>query len=341
MKPLKILLLVHEDLIPPDPVPLGTDTTAVEWKTEFDVKVTLQGLGHHVLAVGIKGEISPLRRAIKEFEPDIVFNLLEEFDGDVTYDHHIVSFLELHKVAYTGCNPRGLLLARDKALSKKILKYHRIQTPNFMVVPKGHKVKLKKNLHLPVIVKSLIEESSLGISKASVVESEKDLIERVNYIHQSLKTDVILESYISGREFYVGVLGNHRLEAFPIWELHFGDLKNEPVQIATQHVKWNDKYRKRHKIKSRNATDLDPLLVKRIQTLCKKAYRKLDLSSYVRFDLRFSSNNQEAYILEANPNPGIAYGEDFPESAELSGYTYDDLIEKILKLGLNWHTARR
>jgi D-alanine-D-alanine ligase len=238
---------MHKDLIPPE----KADAKALEsadWRTEYEVTRALKKLGHNVTTLGVLNDLEPVRKALEEIKPNIVFNLLEEFDSNPTWDQHVVSYLELKKVPYTGCNPRGLTLARDKALSKKILSFHRIPFPKFQVFPKNQRVKLRKGLQYPVIVKSLVEEASMGISQASVVHNDSALEERVSFIHQSLDTDAIVEQFIEGREFYVGVIGNNRLKTFPVWELNLNDLPDSANRIATEKAKWNDKYRKKYKI---------------------------------------------------------------------------------------------
>ena len=162
---------------------------------------------HQVRIVGLREELAPLREAIDEWRPHVVFNLLEEFKDRIVYDAHIVGYLELKGVAYTGCNPRGLVLARDKALSKKILHYHRIRTPRFHVFPQGRKFRLPPRLKYPVIVKSLVAEGSEGIAQRSIVTNDAALEERVDFIHATVKTDAIAEQYIEGREVYAGGAG--------------------------------------------------------------------------------------------------------------------------------------
>ncbi|TNF00260.1 MAG: D-alanine--D-alanine ligase, partial [Deltaproteobacteria bacterium] len=176
MKKKRILVIMHKDLVPPDDVdPKKLDPFTTTYLTEADVIYTLKSLGHEVKAIGIISDLVPLREAIEVFKPHIVFNLLEEFDGEAVFDQNVVSYLELLRVPYTGNNPRGLIFARDKALTKKILTYHRIKTPKFHVFPKNKKTKRPSQLNFPLIVKCLDEEASLGISQASVVHNDEKL----------------------------------------------------------------------------------------------------------------------------------------------------------------------
>lgn len=256
MKPLRILALMHEDLVPPDDA-AGIDTAEVDWKMEFDVTVTLKNLGHEVHNLGVGGDLGVIRKAIDERSPHIVLNLLEHFHGVPVFDQNVVSYLELLRIPYTGCNPRGLMLARDKGLSKKLLAYHRIPVPEFAVYPIGKRtIRRPKRLQFPLIVKSLTAEASTGISQASVVEDDDKLAERVRFMHDTFGTDCIVERYIEGRELYVGVIGNQRLQVFPVWELLFTKMPDELWHIATDRVKWSRIYQKKRGIKTAAARHL-------------------------------------------------------------------------------------
>jgi D-alanine-D-alanine ligase len=275
---------------------------------------------------------------MEEFKPTITFNLMEAFDDVVVFDQNVVSYLELLKVPYTGCNPRGLTLSRDKALAKKLMAYHRIQVPDFLVVPIGGRAKLPKRLQFPLIVKSLTYESSTGISQASVVINEEQLHKRVQFIHDTILTPAIVEEFIDGRELYVGVLGNDRLQVFPVWEMSFSKMTDNNWRIATERVKWSVKYQKKHGIDTTLASLADEVAA-RVQHVAKRVYRALDLSGYGRVDMRLKDNG-ELYVIEANPNPQLAQGEDFAESAQRAGVSYTKLIERIISLGLQWQPSR-
>jgi D-alanine-D-alanine ligase len=292
-------------------------------------------MGHEVQVLGVHDDLGDIRRAATEWKPHIALNLLEGFDDIVIFDQNVVSHLELLKLAYTGCNPRGLLLARDKSLSKKLLSYHRIRVPEFEVFRIGRPIRRPKRLSFPLIVKSLTQEASIGISQASVVDTEDKLKERVSFIHESIGTAAIVEQYIEGRELYVGILGNQALQALPVWELFFTNMPPEAKRIATDRVKWSVKYQKKYGIDSGPAKDLPEGTAEKIQHLCKRAYRGLELSGFARIDLRLDEAG-DVWVLEANPNPQIAKGEDFAASAEAAGIGYETLLQRILNLGLRW-----
>jgi D-alanine-D-alanine ligase len=332
---LRVLALVHEHLVPPDTLPEGVDPVTAEWRTEWDVVSTLRALGHEVQPLGVHDDLGDIRRMFQDWKPHIAFNLLEGFNDVTIFDQNVVSHLELLKLPYTGCNPRGLLLARDKSLSKKLLAYHRIPVPEFEVFRIGRPVRRPKRLAFPLIVKSLTQEASIGISQASVVDSDEKLRERVAFIHESICTAAIAEQYIDGRELYVGVIGNQLLQALPVWELFFTNMPPEAKRIATDRVKWSVKYQKKYEIESGAARDLPPATAELIQHVCKRTFRALELSGYARIDLRLDTEGR-AWVIEANPNPQIARGEDFAASAENAGISYESLLQRIVNLGLRW-----
>jgi len=332
---MRVLALVHRHLIPPDTIPEGTDITSAAWRTEYDVVTALRGMGHDVQVLGVHDDLGELRRASTEWKPHIAFNLLEGFDDITIFDQNVVSHLELLKLSYTGCNPRGLLLARDKSLSKKLLAYHRIAVPEFEVFRAGRPIRRPKRLQFPLMVKSLTQEASIGISQASVVDSDEKLKERVTFIHDSIGTAAIAEQYIEGRELYVGILGNQLLQALPVWELFFTNMPEGSRRIATDRVKWSVKYQKKYGIDSGPATELTDAVAQQIQHVCKRAYRALELSGYARIDLRMDAAGN-VWVLEANPNPQIARGEDFAASAEKVGLSYEAVLQRIINLGVRW-----
>ena len=332
---LRVLALVHRHLIPPSTIPEGTDPVSAPWRTEYDVISTLTAMGHEVQTLGVHDDLGDIRRASSDWKPHIAFNLLEGFDDVAIFDQNVVSHLELLKLPYTGCNPRGLLLARDKSLSKKLLAYHRITVPDFDVFRMGRPVRRPKRLTFPLIVKSLTQEASIGISQASVVDSDEKLKERVAFIHESIGTAAIVEQYIEGRELYVSILGNQALQSMPVWELFFTNMPPEAKRIATDRVKWSVKYQRKYGIESGPARDLSDAECEKIQHTCKRAYRALELSAYARIDMRLDGAGT-VWVLEANPNPQIARGEDFAASAEKVGMGYEALLQRIINLGLRW-----
>jgi len=331
MRRLRILVLMHPDFVPPDSADGYTAQEINKWKTEYDVVSTLRAAGHDVHPLGVQEEIKPVRDEIEDFKPHVVFTLLEEFHYQTAYDQHIASFLELMKVPYTGCNPRGLVLARGKDLSKMLVHHRRIAVPAFAVFPMRSKVKRPPRLALPLIVKSLNEDGSHGISQASIVDTDEKLVERVAFIHERIETAAIAEQFIEGRELYVGVLGNNRLKALPVWELQFGTMGGD--HIATEKVKHDTSYQERVGIVDGPAKGLTPEVTDRIQRTAKRIYRTLGLDGYARIDFRLAADGTP-YFIEANPNPEIAKSQEFATAAKHDGLDYTELLHRIMALGI-------
>ncbi len=332
-KRLRVLLLVHEQGVPPQSLAGLTEQEIQPFKTEYDVASALDKLSHDVRVLGVLHELLPIRKAVEEWQPHIVFNLLMEFQDVVEYQVHVASYLELLKVPYTGCNPRGLLLARDKALAKKIFLYHRIPTPAFLVLPRGREPRVPAKTRFPMIVKSLKEEASLGISQASIVSDADALRERARFVHERIETDAIAEEYIRGRELTISVIGNDRLQTFPVWELTFDNLPDSSEPIATARVKWNRAYQKRIGARSGRARDLPAGVAEQIARLARRVYKCLGLSGFARLDLRLDAENR-VHVIEANAFPDLSSDEDFVLSAKAAGLGYTELIQRILNLGL-------
>jgi len=331
---LKIVVLVQEDLIPPDTLDGCAEKDIKLWKTEFDVNSTLKSIGHETQPIGLSNDLGPIRKALEEYQPDIAFNLLEEFDGYPLFDQHVVSYLELGRQKYTGCNPRGLTLAHDKALTKQILAYHRILVPRFAVFPTKRLVRKPKRLKYPLLVKSVTDEGSVGIAQASIVRDDEKLRERVDLIHRQTGRPAMAEEYIEGREIYVGVIGNRRLQTYTPWELIMEKLPDGAANIATGKVKWDPKYQERVGLVTKPA-EIPVELQRSFESISKRIYRILGLTGYARIDYRLAEDGR-IYVLEANPNPQIARKEDFACSAADRGTTYESLLDKIVKLGLEY-----
>jgi D-alanine-D-alanine ligase len=226
-----------------------------------------------------------------------------------------------------------LMLARGKDLSKTLVQHHRVPVPDFAVFPMHRKVKRPARLALPLIVKSINEDASYGISQASVVDSDDKLVERVKFIHERIGTAAIAEQYIEGREIYVGIVGNDRLLVLPVWELQFKNMPQGDWLIATEKVKHDTDYQERRGILHGPAKDLTPELTARIQGLAKRIYRTLELDGYARIDFRLAADGTP-YFLEANPNPEIAESEEFATAARHVGINYPDLLQRIVALGV-------
>lgn len=339
MKKLRVLLLCHEDLVPPDSRE-GFDPDVIhDWQSEYAVADAIRELGHDLQVLGVSDDVLPIGHCVAGFEPHVVFNQLVELRDVGAFAVHVVSYLELLGVPYTGCNPQGLTLARDKGLSKKILRYHRIPTPSFLVLPVGRKPRIPKRVAWPLIVKSLDEEASRGVSQASIVWDAGALAERVEFVHRNVGTAAIAEQYVQGRELTVSVLGNERLTTLPVWELRFASLPEGTEPIATERVKWDRDYQKRLGVENVPA-ELPAELAKRIARVARRSYRALALSGYARLDLRLSEDGR-IHVIEANPNPDLMDDEDLALAAASVGIAYPRLIQRIIQLGIAYRAPGR
>jgi D-alanine-D-alanine ligase len=307
--------------------------TNKDWKTEADVMRALGELGHNAEHLAIYDDVDLLRQKLTTFEPHVLFNLVEQFRNNSAFDQNIVSFYEMQGLPFTGCGASGMTLCKHKGISKKILHYHHIHVPNFVVIPRGQRIGRPKQLKFPVLVKPTKDEASYGISQASYVENEEQFRERVAFIHEKHSSDAIAEEYIVGRELYVSLLGNTRLVVFPIRELLFREVPPNEPRIATFKAKWDEEYRKRWGLENQFAEGLEPALVRSIEETCKRIYRLLTIDGYARIDLRLTDAN-ELYFIEANPNPILADDEDFAQSAHKGGLPYPQLIDRITRSGM-------
>ena len=304
-----------------------------DWKTEANVLTALNALGYTSEHLAIFDDLDLLRQKLETFAPDVLFNLVELFKNNPGFDQNIVSFLEMQGLPFTGCGSTGLTLCKHKGISKKILGYHHIRVPNFVVIPRGQRIARMKRPKFPIVVKPVKEEASYGISQASFVEAEEQFRERVAFIHEKYQSDVIAEEYIDGRELYISLMGNVRLTVFPIRELVFREVPPNEPRIATFKAKWDEEYRKRWGLQNQFADGLDPALVVEIEETCKRIYRLLTVNGYARIDLRLTAAN-ELYFIEANPNPHLAEDEDFAQSAGKAGLAYPHLIDRLIRLGM-------
>jgi D-alanine-D-alanine ligase len=333
LRRLRVIVLCHEDLVPPARLaglpPGARDAVRTEW----DVVRALRRAGHGVRVVGVSDDLEPIRRAARAFRPHAAFNLLMEFRDQGRLQAHVVAYLELLGIPVTGPDARGILLSRDKALAKTLFLRHGLPTPAFAVFPRRGPAERLAGLRYPLIVKSRDEEASLGIAQASLVRDERRLRERVAFVHRRLGSDAIAEEYVDGRELTVGVIGNARARALPVRELAFRNLPAGSAPIATVRAKFDDAYRRRAGIRSGPARGLAPRVRAEIARLAVSAYRALGLSGYARIDLRLPGDGGPR-LIEANATPDVAAAEDFAASARAAGIPYPRLLERILRLAI-------
>ncbi|MBI1884217.1 MAG: ATP-grasp domain-containing protein [Chlamydiae bacterium] len=337
MKKLNVTVLTNatREMAPDDPKSIEIIKASEE--VEHDITKTLEKCGHHVRVLGIKEDVKNFFNGLLDCKDDIIFNVCESFRNDSMLEMHVAAVLELVGLKYTGCGPTGLLFAQDKGITKKILAYHGIKFPAFAIYPKGKPVEVRpSDLRFPLIVKPLHEDSSIGISGNSLVKNDETLKERVEFVHEKLSQDALVEEYIEGREFYVGVLGFEDAQVLPIIEMDFSNFPKDRPKIASFKAKWDPKYREEKGIKSFFPKDLPGDLISKISEVALTSFKALQLRDYARLDLRVTPDH-EVYVLEANPNPYIAEGEDLPEAAAKAGISYSDFLELILDSALKRH----
>ena len=296
---------------------------------EADVLAGLERLGHQVETLAVFDDVLCMVEKLKSFAPEVVFNLTESFHSDRAHEPNIPALLELMKVRYTGARPDGLMLCKDKALAKKVLAYHRVRVPHFVISTELRPLKRLRRFVYPAFVKPVGEESSDGIAKASFAKSEEEAIERACFIHEKFHCDALIEEYIEGRELYLSVMGNRKLTVFPPREIFFHDVPEDTPKFATFKAKWDDTYRKKWGIQNGPAKELPPGVEEKLARLVRKVYRVLKIRGFGRVDVRLTQAG-EVVVIEANPNPSLACEDDFAQSAVTSGLPYDALIQKIL-----------
>jgi D-alanine-D-alanine ligase len=325
----KIVLLHTRDAVEPPPVdPVLAQLTDA-----------LTGLGHTVTPVMVDRdahEVDRVAASIKQLAPDLVFNIAESFHGKSALESNVAGFLNLLDCRYTGSSPAGLLLAGDKSLTKKVLRFHEIQTPEFATLYRGA-VDWAGDLQFPVIVKPPQEDASLGISSASVVREIKDLFDRIAELQLEYQQPVLVEQFIEGREFYVGVLGNVNAEALPILEMDFTGFPADKPKIASWEAKWGDdgdeKGAEFEGTRSIFPTNLDSELVERMQQVALDAFHALRLRDYGRIDMRVTDAG-EIYVIEVNPNCYLERESEFSRATRQHGLTYEAAIGRIVDLAL-------
>ena len=295
----------------------------------------LEKLGHepfYQVLDGTKGSLTSLARC----GADLVFNLTESYGGDDTMDMNIAAYMDLVGIPYTGTGPRGLFLGQEKSVAKKLFQFHGVRTPIFATSYKGM-LDHSHDIGFPLIVKPIAEDGSIGIDGDSVVDSVKELMERIHYIHEEFDSPALIEEYIDGREIYAGILGNTNPEVLPLIELDLSKLPKGTPRVACQDVKFDRETEAYKLTKSAPVEDLDEETVEKLTETARLAFGALKFQDYGRIDMRLNNKN-EVYVIEANPNPWLASSQEFAMAAKKSGRTYTQLIGEIVDMA--WARAR-
>ena len=294
----------------------------------------LTSLDHTVERMVVDRGVDAIARDLRRLDPELVFNIAESFGGKSALESNVAALLNLVDCQYTGSSPAGLLLAGDKTLTKKVLRFHGIRTPEFATLYRGA-VDWAGDLSFPVIVKPPQEDASLGISSASVVHEIKDLFDRIDALQTEFQQPVLVEQFIEGREFYVGVLGNANAAALPVIELDFSGFPSDRPRIASWEAKWGDDGDERgaeyEGTRSVFPPELDPSLCEEMQRVAVEAFHALRLRDYARIDLRATAAG-EIYVIEVNPNCYLERESEFARAARRGGLEYGALIGRIVEL---------
>jgi len=334
MGKLKIIVLYDRVLVDESEEQAAGDKAPVvrtldKKEVEEEVADALTKLGHDPVMYELDGTQKSLL-GLGRVECDLVFNLAESFADDDTADFKIAAFLELLGKKYTGTGTHGLMLAQDKAVAKKIFAFHGIHTPTFAKSYRG-RLDFSHDLQFPVIVKPAREDGSIGIEFSAVVNSIRELMERMDWLHAHFDSPVLIEEYIDGREMYVGVIGNDKVEALPIVELDLSKLPDGTPRIAGAEVKWGKGTKAYRDTKSAIATDVPDDTMQTLQQTAIAAYQALELRDYGRVDMRLQADGR-VHVIEVNPNPWLSSRAEFVMAARKSGRTYSRLVEEIVEL---------
>ena len=294
---------------------------------------TLRGLGHRVSVLGSHGDVKRIVAGLSRRKPDLVFNLMEMFADNVFGDIPVAGLLDLIGVKYTGSGPGELYLSQDKGLTKKLLAFDGILYPRFAVFSKQQgSFETGGNLRMPLFVKPLRSDSSLGIGGKSLVHDAVALMERVTAIRKELNDSALAEEYIEGREFYVGVLGNGQPKALPPIEVDFTGFPEGVPKVLDSKAKWDESSKEYKGTKSVLANLPDELRAK-LQKVAVDAFRALRVRDYGRVDLRLTDTG-DIYVLEVNASCYLEKSSEFAMAAAAAGMDYPRLIEKIVNLAL-------
>jgi len=323
---------------PPEPKPAARKTISRKSKKKREkedreeIFEALEKLGHEPFYQVLDGTPQCLT-ALAKCEADLVFNLTESFAGDDTKEMQVAAYLDLLGLKYTGAGPHASFLAQDKAIAKKMFAFHGIRTPYFATSYRGS-IEHAHDIAFPLIVKPVSEDGSIGINSNAVVDSVKELMERVQYIQDEFDSPAIIEEYIEGREIYAAILGSYEYaEALPLVELDFSKLPKGTPKIASYDVKFEKETEAYKSTKSAVAEDLDPETVDKLTQTALAAHRAVKLRDYGRIDMRLSTKG-EVYVLEANPNPWLSSKQEFCMAAKASGRSYTQLIGEIVELAM-------
>jgi D-alanine-D-alanine ligase len=317
----------------PAPVP-AVDLSEVGVMEEMgDIKLALDAAGYKTSIMNVNGDTFRLLDYLRTDRPDVIFNLVECVENEALQEMHVAGVYELLKIPYTGAGPFALGTALNKPRVKEILGFHNILTPRFQVFGLTDKIVPREEMRFPLIVKPSREDASVGISDASVVYSVGDLRKRVRFIHQEFDQPALVEEYIRGRELNVAILGNTRPAVLPISEIDFSGLDEGMEKIVSYAAKWMEGTVAYQGTKGVCPAKLPSAVETRLRETALACYRLIGCRDYARVDFRLAENG-DAYVLEVNPNPDISDDAGFARSARAAGFTFNQVVARIVELAL-------
>jgi D-alanine-D-alanine ligase len=293
----------------------------------------LQRGGHEPTVLGIHRDLHALIDGLSKPKPELVFNLFENFGKVRMGAVGVVGLLDLLQVPYVGGGPGEFFIQQDKAITKKLLAFDKIAYPDFMVFTKDADLEIAGHLHMPLFVKPLSMDASIGIESSSLVENARDLMKRVAAIHEKVKDAALVEEYIDGREIYVGVIGNQTPRALAPIEIDFSGLPDGVPHIVGRRAKWVESSREYKGTRSVLA-DMSDDLKRRVQIAALAAYRALHVHDYGRVDLRVTSEG-EIFVIEVNASCYLEESSEFAKAAAAEGLDYTALVNLIVDYAID------
>lgn len=296
------------------------------------VSSALRKKGHRVSIFGVHDDLRKLVSGLARRKTDLVFNLLESFGEDTGGDVAVAGVLDLLRLRYTGGGPGELYLRQDKALAKKVFAFEDILYPHFAVFSQNSDFETAGKLRMPLFVKPLTADASIGIDGDSLVRDASSLMKRVLTIHEKIDDSALVEEYIEGRELYVGVLGNREPIAFPPIEMDFSAMPEGMPRIVGSKAKWKKNSVEYKSTKSVLAEIPDELRAK-LQKVAVDAYRALRVRDYGRVDLRLTETG-DIYVIEVNASCYLEENSEFATAAKAAGIEFPDLVDRIAELAV-------
>jgi len=309
--------------------PIDVNTALEEYEA---VVRALETEGFDVRLHNLEDNWTQFQQLIQSSDPDVIFNMVELFNGNPQLEAAITGLFELCGIPYTGSTPFTLALCQRKGLTKHILTNQGISTPHFRIL-RTSKVPRRHGLRYPIIVKPTREDASLGVEPASVVYDYAQLCERAAAVFERFKQPVLVEEFIEGLELHVAILGNDQPEVLPILEYDFSELPEDHPPIITYDVKWNPLNLAYHQVHVQCPADLPAAVARKVKKLAILAYQATYCRDYARVDVRLSKD-EKPYVLEVNPNPDLTEGVSFMEAAEKAGLTFQQTLRKIVEFAL-------